>query len=290
LHNNNPFKTGYNFKELVKYNSRLVEYVNLNEFNKETIDFNSNEAIYELNRSLLLANFSLSKYYLPKGYLIPGVPGRLNYLLHLKGFIHKKFNYSNEQQLRGLDVGSGANAIYCILGAQHFNWIMVGSEFDLTAIEVSKKNILSTKNLDKKINIRRQLNKSFLLKNIITENDYFDFTVCNPPFHSSKEEAAKNALLKANNLKKSENKKAITPNFSGQANELWCNGGEQLFIKRLIKESILFKEQVKVFSSLVSKSNSLIIIKQQLKKVNARFYILPMNQGNKKSRLIFWWF
>jgi 23S rRNA (adenine1618-N6)-methyltransferase len=194
------------------------------------------------------------------------------------------------QQLRGLDVGSGANAIYCILGAQHFNWIMVGSEFDLTAIEVSKKNILSTKNLDKKINIRRQLNKSFLLKNIITENDYFDFTVCNPPFHSSKEEAAKNALLKANNLKKSENKKAITPNFSGQANELWCNGGEQLFIKRLIKESILFKEQVKVFSSLVSKSNSLIIIKQQLKKVNARFYILPMNQGNKKSRLIFWWF
>ena len=143
---------------------------------KETIDFNSNEAIYELNRSLLLANFSLSKYYLPKGYLIPGVPGRLNYLLHLKGFIHKKFNFSNEQQLRGLDVGSGANAIYCILGAQHFNWIMVGSEFDLTAIEVSKKNILSTKNLDKKMYNVRQLNKSFLLKNIIMENDYFDFT------------------------------------------------------------------------------------------------------------------
>ena len=290
MHKNNPYKEGYNFKELVKNNPELSPSIYFNKLNRETIDFGSNEAIYQLNRSLLLSNFNLSEYHLPKGYLIPGIPGRLDYLLNLKGFINKKFNYSNEKKLRGLDIGSGANAIYCILGAQHFSWHMVGSEFDLKAMEFSEKNINFTKNLTEKINIRRQINKSYLFKGIINEDELFDFTVCNPPFHNSIQEASKSALLKINNLKKSDSNKEISLNFAGQANELWCNGGEKLFIKRLIKESVFFKNQVKVFSSLVSKVNSLITIKIQLKKVNAKFTVLQMNQGNKKSRLILWWF
>ena len=81
----------------------------------------------------------------------------------------------------------------------------------------------------------------------------FDFTVCNPPFHTSKEDALRGSQRKLNNLGREFDKKEVALNFEGQANELWCNGGEALFIKRLIKESVLYKTQVDVFSTLVSK-------------------------------------
>jgi len=58
----------------------------------------------------------------------------------------------------------------------------------------------------------------------------------------------------------------------------------------LIKESIAFKNQVKVFSTLVSKTDSLASIDKQLKKAKANSYVVPMDLGNKKSRIVLWWF
>ena len=52
----------------------------------------------------------------------------------------------------------------------------------------------------------------------------------------------------------------------------------------------MFKHQVKVFSTIVAKANSLIIIKKQLKKAKANFYIIPTSLGNKKGRYVMWWF
>ena len=54
------------------------------------------------------------------GYLIPPVPGRLEYLLHYTEFLSEQFNIDKNTKLRGLDIGSGANGIYCILGDSTF--------------------------------------------------------------------------------------------------------------------------------------------------------------------------
>ena len=167
---------------------------------------------------------------------------------------------------------------------------MVGTESDAKAVEIAIANMKHTKALQEKVKIRHQENKSFLFKNSIQSQEQFDFTVCNPPFHSSREEAVKGSLRKIKNLGGASDKKELSLNFEGQANELWCNGGEALFIKRLIKESILFKDQVKVFSSLVANSNNLPKIEKQLNKAKANYRIIPMAQGNKKSRCILWWF
>ena len=43
----------------------------------------------------------------------------------------------------------------------------------------------------------------------------------------------------------------LVQNFGGKANELWCNGGEALFIKRMIKQSLQHKNNVGVFTTLV---------------------------------------
>jgi 23S rRNA (adenine1618-N6)-methyltransferase len=224
------------------------------------------------------------------GYLIPPIPGRLDYLLHLQAFFSKQFNIDKNTKLRGLDIGAGANGIFCVLGSQHFNWTMVGSECDAKAVEIASANMQHTTTLKENVEIRHQENKSFLFKNIIHSDEHFDFTVCNPPFHTSKEEALRGSQRKLSNLGREFDKKNVALNFEGQANELWCNGGEALFIKRLIKESVGYKNQVKVFSTLVSKSASLRPIKKQLTKTKANFEVLSMDLGNKKSRIVLWWF
>ena len=290
MHLQNPYCNRYDLKRLVKHYPLLQKHIVLNPTGEETIDFLSSTAVYSLNKAMLLADFKLEDYDLPMGYLIPPVPGRLDYLLHLQDFLVEKFNTSKDTQLRGLDIGAGANGIYCILGAQHFNWKMVGIESDLKAIEIANININQTIELQDKVKILHQENKSFLFKNIINTDDNFDFLVCNPPFHSSKEEAIKGTLRKLSNLGDKTKKKKFSLNFEGQANELWCNGGETLFIKRLIKESVAFKNQIKVFSTLVAKATSLPTVEKQLNKVKANYHIIPMALGNKKGRYVMWWF
>ena len=290
MHAQNPYAERYDLKRLANAHSPLQEHIVLNPSGQQTIDFTVSDAVYELNKAMLLADYKLGDYHLPKGYLIPPVPGRLEYLLHLRDFISEKFKVDKAAQLRGLDIGAGANGIYCILGVQHFNWSMIGAESDAVAVKTACENMLLTNALKDKIEIRHQENKSFLFKNIIQPKELFDFSVCNPPFHSSKNEALKGSLKKQSNLGSPSDRNTHLLNFEGQANELWCNGGEALFIKRLIKESLGFKSQVKVFSSLVSKADSLAAIEKQLKKAKANHQIIPMDLGNKKSRIVVWWF
>jgi len=290
MHLQNPYSKRYDLKRLVKHYAALQKHLVLNPSGEETIDFSSSSAVYALNKALLLADFKLEDYHLPTGYLIPPIPGRLDYLLHVRDFLSEKFNVAIDAKLHGLDIGTGANGIYCILGAQHFNWTMVGTESDAKAVEIAIANIKLTKALQDKVELRHQKNKSFLFKTIIQSQERFDFTICNPPFHSSKEEAIKGSLRKFKNLGGATDKKEFSLNFEGQANELWCNGGEALFIKRLIKESTLFKDQVKVFTSLVAKADNLPKIEKQLKKAKANYHIIPMEQGHKKTRCILWWF
>ena len=290
MHPKNPYYERYDLKRLAKHYSTLQEYIVLNTSGEETIDFSSSSAVYELNKAMLLADFKLADYNLPTGYLIPPIPGRLDYLLHIRDFLSEKLSIVVDSELRGLDIGTGANGIYCVLGAQHFNWTMVGTESDAKATEIAIANMQHTKGLQDKVEIRHQENKSFLFKNIMQSNEQFDFTVCNPPFHSSREEALKSSLRKLNNLAGATHNNDASLNFEGQANELWCNGGEALFIKRLIKESILFKDQVKVFTSLVAKTDNLVKIEKQLKKAKANYQIINMAHGNKKSRFVLWWF
>ena len=290
MHSQNPYGEGYDLKRLAKHYSTLQKYIVLNPSGEETVDFSSSSAVYELNKAILLADFKLADYHLPTGYLIPPIPGRLDYLLHVRDFLSEKFSVDPDVKLRGLDIGTGANGIYSILGAQHFNWTMVGTESDVKAIDIAKSNMQHTKGLQDKVEIRHQEDKSFLFKNMIQSDEQFDFTVCNPPFHGSREEAVKGSLRKLKNLGGENYNKEFSLNFEGQANELWCNGGEALFIKRLLRDSVLFKDQVKVFTSLVSKAENLFKIEKQLKKAKANYHIIPMHQGNKKSRIIAWWF
>lgn len=214
---------------------------------------------------------------MPQDNLCPPIPGRADYIHYLADLIPKGKN------ILGLDVGTGANAIYPLLAQAIYGWDMVGCDSNTSAIISATAN---TKDFAPAISIRLQENNSQLLKGIIQDNEYYDFTMCNPPFYASKAEAVKASASKHARL----NIKVQQRNFSGLDNELWCNGGEALFIKRLVKESVLFKKQVGWFSCLLSQKQNLPKVTKQLDKLKATYRIIEMEQGNKKSRFIAWKF
>jgi 23S rRNA (adenine1618-N6)-methyltransferase len=287
LHFDNLHIVPYDFKALLEAHSPLKDYVFRNDFGTETIDFSISEAVFHLNKALLKHHYGLTDWNIPEGYLCPPIPGRADYIHHIAELLAEE----NTPRVKGLDIGVGANCIYPILGAQIYNWQMIGSDIQEEAVNAAKANVLATPALQNKIEIKQQTNNAHIFEGIIAKDDYFHFTMCNPPFHSSAEEATKGTLRKLRHVEgRPLSKKEITLNFGGQANELWCNGGEALFIKRMIKQSAAFKEQVGWFTTLVSKKENLNKFYKQLDKLKATHKTLVMSQGNKRSRVLVWRF
>ncbi len=290
MHPNNIHQGGYKFKKLIESNPKLVSYVFTNSYGNETIDFSVPQAVLELNSALLKHHYKVENWEIPSQFLCPAIPGRADYIHYLSDLLKSS---KITESITGLDIGVGANCIYPILGNKIYKWNMVGSDIDGKAVESATKNVNSNISLSKHILIRHQENPAFIFKEIIKPNEYYHFTMCNPPFHKSKEEAQKGTRRKITNLQKGTPKLAsntIQLNFGGQSNELWCNGGEALFIKRMIKESVFFKEQVMWFTTLVSKKENLAKIYKQLDKFSANYKTNAMDQGQKKSRFIAWRF
>ena len=280
MHKHNKHQNPYNFKALVKVNSDLKPFVITNRHNSTTIDFSNPEAVYQLNKAILILDYNLTDYHLPKGYLCPPIPGRADYIHHLHDLIDNKIS-----NVRGLDIGVGANVIYPILASQIYDWKMVGCDIHPDAIKIAMKNIRLTKGLSNLIDIRYQDNPANIFKGILKPNEYYNFTICNPPFHASEQDAIKGTQRKWKNLK---GESVSNLNFGGLSHELWCNGGEALFIKRMIKESIKYKNQVGWFTTLVAKGSHLPRLIKQLNKQNACHKIIDMTQGQKQSRILAW--
>ena len=243
---------------------------------------------------MLLQHYKLDHYQLPIGHLCPAVPGRADYLCHVKTLLDEHSPESNDNtSYRVLDIGAGANCIYPIIGAQLFNWQMVGADIHSDAVASAKEIVAATKGLKNNIEIRHQKDNANIFTGIIKEDEYFDVTICNPPFHTSEIEANKGTMRKLANISKDKDyafRQELVQNFGGKANELWCNGGEALFIKRMIKQSLKHKHQVGVFTTLVSNKEHLNKLYKQLDKAKASHKTVVMHIGNKNSRMLAWSF
>ena len=80
-------------------------------------------------------------------------------------------------------------------------------------------------------------------------------------------------------------------NFGGNAGELWCDGGELVFVQRMIAESAGIPHRCRWFTTLVSKSAHLPRLHQSLRAVKAAdVKTIEMAHGQKKSRILAWTF
>jgi 23S rRNA (adenine1618-N6)-methyltransferase len=293
LHLRNLHRKGYNFELLSQKNPELLKHVFINNHDIETIDFSDPQAVKQLNKTLLLTDYDIQNWDIPKDFLCPPIPGRADYIHFIADLLASTNNGKIPQgeNVIGLDIGIGANCIYPILGNAIYKWSFVGTDIDENAIQNCKKIIEQNPKLVEAISLQLQVDTRKIFKNIITPEDRFAFTICNPPFHNSAEEAQKNASRKVNNLNPNA-KKTDNPilNFGGQNAELWCEGGELGFIKQMIYESAKYPMQCLWFTTLVSKQSNLNTIYKTLNLVAARHKTIEMAQGQKTSRFIAWTF
>jgi 23S rRNA (adenine1618-N6)-methyltransferase len=292
LHPRNAHRLGYDFDKLIGFLPELKKFVHLNEHEITTIDFSNPEAVKALNKALLFSNYDLLFWDIPADYLCPPIPNRVDYIHYLADLLSDTNNniIPESETVVGLDIGLGSNCIYPILGNAVYGWSFVGTDIDEKAIQNCKKIIEKNPKLIEVISLQLQVESRFIFKNIILSEDKFSFVICNPPFHNSKENAAKSNLRKVNNLQDSRIKNSVL-NFGGQNTELWCGGGEIGFITQMIYESAKYPMQVLWFTILVSKKENLTSIYRILSKVTpSKIKTIDMAQGQKTSRIVAWSF
>jgi 23S rRNA (adenine1618-N6)-methyltransferase len=297
MHPNNIHQNGYDFDVLSRHYPALTPFLTQSTKGKTSIDFANPQAVKCLNAALLSFHYATHFWDIPEGYLCPAVPGRADYIHHIADLL------DTQKTTVGLDIGTGANLIYPIIGSQTYKWQFIASDIEKGSFASAKTIIAANPNLKKRIRLRRQNDSTCFFNNILKADEYVDFTMCNPPFHSSLEEALSGNKRKIKGLKHnqhkrggkqpafSSNKHSAKLNFGGQNNELWCDGGELKFISNMIKESAEVKTQVGLFTCLVSKSANLPPLLKQLEKIQAtNIKQVDMHQGNKTSRFIAWSF
>ncbi|WP_281234734.1 23S rRNA (adenine(1618)-N(6))-methyltransferase RlmF [Flavobacterium gelatinilyticum] len=294
LHPRNLHRTRYDFEKLISNCPELKDFVSINKHAIETVDFSDPLAVKTLNKALLQTYYDIQNWDIPKNYLCPPIPGRADYIHYIADLLTESNNNQipRGSSVLGLDIGTGANCIYPILGNSIYDWSFVATDIDKKAIENCSKIIEGNPKLIDAISLQQQTEQRFIFKNIIIPEDRFTFTMCNPPFHASAEEANKSASRKVSNLNPKD-KRNTNPvlNFGGRNAELWCDGGEIGFITQMIYESAKYASQCLWFTTLVSKKENLPSIYKTLKKVNAvSVKTIDMAQGQKNSRIIAWSF
>ena len=292
LHPRNKHRERYNFKQLIATSPELAHFVHNNIYQDDSIDFFNPNAVKMLNKALLKHFYNISNWNIPDGYLCPPIPGRAEYIHQVADILG---NSNNGQiplgsKIKCLDVGVGANCIYPIIGSNDYGWSFIGADIDPVAIESASRIIESNPFLEGKIGLRLQRNYKDIFCGIIQNDEHFDLTVCNPPFHASKEQAQSGTLRKLKNLKDKNTKKLVL-NFGGQNSELWCDGGEELFVSEMIRQSKQFSTDCFWFSTLISKDSNLKkVIEELIKSEAAEVKTIPMFFGNKTSRIVVWTF
>jgi 23S rRNA (adenine1618-N6)-methyltransferase len=293
LHPRNRHQGHYDFPKLIKGSPELGKFVVLNPYGKESIDFADPAAVRVFNRALLKSFYGIAHWDIPADYLCPPIPGRADYV-HFLADLLAAYNHGiipRGAAIKALDIGTGANCIYPLIGHSDYGWQFAGSDIDKIALAAAS-TIVKANNLGKAISLRQQNNPKHILINLLQADERFDISLCNPPFHASPDEALRGSQRKWRALGKADPKRKLPVlNFGGQAAELWCEGGEARFVTQLIIESALVPTQVLWFSTLVSKASNLPLIQATLKKAGVfASHVVEMSQGQKQSRFVAWTF
>ena len=292
LHLRNKNRERYDLDALKNAVPELEKQIKANKYGEESVDFANPEAVKLLNKALLSHYYGIKNWDFPAENLCPPIPGRADYLHYMADLLGQS-NFGTVptgDKISALDIGVGASCIYPIIGATEYGWNFIGSDIDAQSVASAQKIVEANEALNGKIEIKLQTNPEAFFKNIISEDDKIDLTVCNPPFHSSAEDAQKGSLRKVKNLSGKKTETAEL-NFAGISNELIYDGGEIGFIRNMILESKDFAQNCYWFSTLVSKESNMKKIYKILEEVETmHLKTIPMGTGNKSSRIIAWTF
>ncbi|KAH9889603.1 hypothetical protein F4778DRAFT_383775 [Xylariomycetidae sp. FL2044] len=255
---------------------------------KETsqLDFSDPGSVMQLTKTLLKVDFGLH-IELPMDRLCPPVPNRHNYILWLKDLLDSSSPsyedmYEPERSVMGLDIGTGASAIYPLLGcSQRSSWSFIATDVDGKSLEYARENVDMNELQDRIRLVERRVTDECLIPLDELGIESLHFVMTNPPFYSSEAELLELARQKGR-----------PPNSvcTGVSTEMVCDGGEIEFVRRIIRESLRLRERVQWYTSMLGKQSSLDALIRTLKAHEIDNYaVTSFRQGNKTRRWALGW-
>lgn len=96
-----------------------------------------------------------------------------------------------------------------------------------------------------------------IFKNIVGDDKVYDFSMCNPPFFENEGDGDRVV-------------KVLPPRNapSGNDGELKTEGGEMMFVTRMIEESVKLRDRIKIYSTMIGKKTDLLCLKKLIKSSN----------------------
>lgn len=283
----------YDYHRLIDAVPELRALVSINAHGNPSIDFADADAVRTLNRALLVADYGVTSWDLPPTALCPAVPGRADHVHAVADLLKDEEGAAgSSESITALDIGVGASCIYPIIGRHEYGWRFVATDADQNALESARSIAAANPGLSGAVEFRLAADPADILNNVLRPGDRFDLTLCNPPFYGSKEEAEAANLRKRRGLASLARGPIVAArNFGGRSMELWCDGGERGFIRRMIEQSALVRDQCRWFTTLVSKKGALQSTERALARIEAtQVRILPIRHGHKTSRILAWTF
>ncbi|XP_047991631.1 U6 small nuclear RNA (adenine-(43)-N(6))-methyltransferase [Leguminivora glycinivorella] len=266
MHPRNIYKNPPDFSKLSKDFSEFSSICKTDVSGKVTIDFKDPHSLRVLTRCLLKSDFNLDVK-IPEDRLVPTLPLRLNYLLWIEDLIKA---IKRTGHIKGLDIGTGACAIYPLLATAKNKWSMLGTENDEESLSKALENVQQN-NLQDFIQLK--LNKTQSIYDFLFTEDSglgFDFSMCNPPFYSNIQE-----LLESRSTARPPPKNG----FTGSPHELITDGGELEFCRKMIQESKNHKKKVILFTTMVGHKFTLNELSEDLKAEGIKYTSTEFCQG-----------
>eukprot|EP00624_Nannochloropsis_granulata_P002985 evm.model.NODE_25191_length_8596_cov_20.292229.1 len=252
------------------------------------VDWEDPKAARALTRTLLQHDFQL-EWDIPLERLCPPVPNRLNYICWVEDLLRlgrtsiADADADNKGMVRGLDVGTGASAIYPLLGCKVYNWNFLATDIDSAALEAAWANVLRNKLEDRiKLKLVPRINYStdvfskttavaavaaaplgpirMALEGEDEKATQLDFVMCNPPFFGSLEEIHAGSADKdgSSDISSSNEGPLAAPQTPhGCVDEVITPGGELSFVTAMVRDSLVLREKVEWYTSMVGKKSSL---------------------------------
>lgn len=217
------------------------------------LDFQDPATLHNLSKAILRVDFDL-ELSLPDDRLCPPIPNRWNYVSWIQGLLDStSSSYSNkyeaEREVVGLDIGTGASGIYAMLCMKSRPaWTMCATDIDKASFESAAANFAQN-NLLSRSKLLHTTSSMPLIPLEALGSQQLDFTICNPPFFTNAAEMEKSLSGEG---------KATGPNAicTGSNNEMICPGGDLGFVKRIVEESLVLRDKVTWYSSMLGKLSS----------------------------------
>uniref|UniRef100_A0A914KJ24 U6 small nuclear RNA (adenine-(43)-N(6))-methyltransferase n=1 Tax=Meloidogyne incognita TaxID=6306 RepID=A0A914KJ24_MELIC len=293
MHQRNIFKIRPpNHEELAKKYPQLRKKCFVGANGKICIDFSSTEAVRSFTEILLSEYFELNVS-IPKGVLVPRVPQRLNYLLLVEDLVN--LNGLREEEIVGIDIGTGPLCIFSLLGASLNNWKFVSTDICNESLQTAKEN-LKNNSLEALVCLINVEDGSFF-KKVFELPEYkstiFAFSVCNPPFFDVSEAEKKFASIGDVSLQNLPNRSRGQPRSGTTAitEEIAYKGGEFNFICQMIEESQQHPLKTRIYTTMIGKRSTLKKLKFYMeKKKILKYKIFTLTQGRTFRWVLAWSF